>query len=108
LKICSFSDYGNLMVAKSAPEKEVGELPKHATVETSVSVVPPAESKSLDNVAAISKDTQLDFNISYEETPAVKSKYRHEFYQKLEEVVVTIFAMGIPAKNVSVDFGEQI
>lgn len=33
---------------------------------------------------------------------------RHEFYQKPEEVVVTIFAKGIPANNVSVDFGEQI
>ncbi|GMY07338.1 protein SGT1 homolog isoform X2 [Fagus crenata] len=37
-----------------------------------------------------------------------KPKYRHEFYQKPEEVVVTIFAKGIPANNVSVDFGEQI
>ncbi|KAM6586760.1 hypothetical protein CsatA_009365 [Cannabis sativa] len=40
-------------------------------------------------------------------TPA-KPKYRHEHYQKPEEVVVTIFAKGVPAKNVSVDFGEQI
>ncbi|KAA8533666.1 hypothetical protein F0562_031183 [Nyssa sinensis] len=32
----------------------------------------------------------------------------HEFYQKPEEVVVTIFAKGVPAKNVEVDFGEQI
>ncbi|GFP91342.1 protein sgt1 homolog [Phtheirospermum japonicum] len=37
-----------------------------------------------------------------------KPKYRHEFYQKPEEVVVTIFAKGIPANNVVVDFGEQI
>ncbi|KAL9268160.1 SGT1 homolog B-like protein [Drosera capensis] len=37
-----------------------------------------------------------------------KSKIRHEFYQKPEEVVVTIFAKGVPAKSVSVDFGEQI
>jgi hypothetical protein len=34
--------------------------------------------------------------------------YRHEFYQKPEEVVVTIFAKGIPADSVTVDFGEQI
>ncbi|KAJ6402300.1 hypothetical protein OIU84_014400 [Salix udensis] len=40
-------------------------------------------------------------------TPS-KSKYRHEFYQKPEEVVVTIFAKGIPASSVAVDFGEQI
>ncbi|KAL8519259.1 hypothetical protein ACS0TY_010267 [Phlomoides rotata] len=43
-------------------------------------------------------------------TPAssTKPKFRHEFYQKPEEVVVTVFAKGIPAKNVVVDFGEQI
>ncbi|KAI3471175.1 hypothetical protein Pfo_027838 [Paulownia fortunei] len=39
---------------------------------------------------------------------STKPKYRHEFYQKPEEVVVTIFAKGIPANNVVVDFGEQI
>ncbi|XP_055831521.1 protein SGT1 homolog A-like [Solanum dulcamara] len=88
--------------------EEAGELPKHATVETSASVVPPAESKSTDNVVAVPKDTQLAYGLSYEVTPAVKPKYRHEFYQKPEEVVVIIFAKGIPAENVSVDFGEQI
>ncbi|TQE06496.1 hypothetical protein C1H46_007867 [Malus baccata] len=36
----------------------------------------------------------------------VKPKYRPEFYQK-PEVVVTIFAEGISAKDVNVDFGEQ-
>ncbi|KAK4355468.1 hypothetical protein RND71_024439 [Anisodus tanguticus] len=88
--------------------EEAGELPNHATVETSASVVIPAESKSVDIVAAVPRDTQMAFNLSNEGTPAVKPKYRHEFYQKPEEVVVTIFAKGIPAKNVSVDFGEQI
>ncbi len=39
---------------------------------------------------------------------ASKPKYRHEFYQKPEEVVVTIFAKGVPERNVIVDFGEQI
>lgn len=38
----------------------------------------------------------------------LKPKFRHEFYQKPEEVVVTIFAKGIPAKSVTVDYGEQI
>lgn len=37
-----------------------------------------------------------------------KKNFRHEFYQKAEEVVVTIFAKGIPAENVAVDFGPQI
>lgn len=33
---------------------------------------------------------------------------RHEFFQKPEEVVVTIFAKNIPAQNIDVDYGEQI
>lgn len=42
-------------------------------------------------------------------TPApAKPKYRHEYYQKPEEVVVTVFAKGVPADRVSVNFGEQI
>uniref|UniRef100_A0A2P2LFI6 Chaperone binding protein n=1 Tax=Rhizophora mucronata TaxID=61149 RepID=A0A2P2LFI6_RHIMU len=40
-------------------------------------------------------------------TPS-KPKYRHEFFQKPEEVVVTIFAKGVPASSVVVDYGEQI
>ncbi|KAG7552738.1 Tetratricopeptide repeat [Arabidopsis thaliana x Arabidopsis arenosa] len=43
-------------------------------------------------------------------TPAAPAKpmFRHEFYQKPEEAVVTIFAKGIPKENVTVEFGEQI
>lgn len=33
---------------------------------------------------------------------------RDEYYQKPEEVVVTVFAKGIPANNVAVEFGEQM
>lgn len=39
---------------------------------------------------------------------SAKPRYRHEYFQKPEEVVLTIFAKGIPAKNVVVQFGEQI
>ncbi|XP_028123691.1 protein SGT1 homolog B-like [Camellia sinensis] len=42
------------------------------------------------------------------EFESVKPKYRHSYYQKPEEVVVTIFAKGVPAKNASINFGEQI
>ncbi|KAK4748631.1 hypothetical protein SAY87_015217 [Trapa incisa] len=46
-----------------------------------------------------------------EEVTAVvsaKPKFRHEFYQRQEEIVVTIFAKGVPEKDVTVDYGEQI
>lgn len=38
----------------------------------------------------------------------IRTKYRHEHYQKPEELIVTIFAKGIPGNNVTVEFGEQI
>ncbi|KAI4383143.1 hypothetical protein MLD38_009018 [Melastoma candidum] len=60
---------------------------------------------------AASKDSNQSLpKVPKPEAPisTVKPKYRHEFYQKPEEVVVTIFAKGIPASDVSVDFGEQI
>ncbi|KAF8013367.1 hypothetical protein BT93_I1265 [Corymbia citriodora subsp. variegata] len=38
----------------------------------------------------------------------VKPKFRHEFYQKPDEVVVTIFAKGIAPEDLLVEFGEQI
>ncbi|KAI3712539.1 hypothetical protein L1987_71097 [Smallanthus sonchifolius] len=56
------------------------------------------------------KDAEQVNSVSNEEaiTKPTNSKYRHEFYQKPEEVVVTIFAKGIPTESVSVNFGEQI
>ncbi|KAK2664161.1 hypothetical protein Ddye_002735 [Dipteronia dyeriana] len=39
---------------------------------------------------------------------SVKPKYRYEFYQKANEVVVTIFAKKIAATSVTIEFGEQI
>nr|GLL28195.1 protein SGT1 homolog [Ipomoea trifida] len=78
-------------------KEEAGE---QANVESStMNIAIPPESEGLGAAAAaIPKDVQA----------AAKPKYRHEFYQKPEEVVVTIFAKRIPAKSVSVDFGEQI
>lgn len=43
-----------------------------------------------------------------EEIEPTIPKYRHSYYQKPEEVVLTIFAKGIPANNVCVEFGQQI
>ncbi|KAL4592517.1 hypothetical protein LXL04_005515 [Taraxacum kok-saghyz] len=46
--------------------------------------------------------------LKIEEIEVNKPKYRHAFYQKPNEVVVTIFAKGIPAENVEITYGEQI
>ncbi|XP_042479401.1 protein SGT1 homolog [Macadamia integrifolia] len=60
----------------------------------------------------LSDGTVKDSSLSQKSQPTLvtpaKPKYRHEYYQKPEVVVVTIFAKGIPSKNVAVDFGEQI
>ncbi|PSS32365.1 hypothetical protein CEY00_Acc02664 [Actinidia chinensis var. chinensis] len=80
--------------------EENGELPNQS-LDTSANVaIPPASESTNENVRTI-KDAQLVVSLT-------KPKYRHEFYQKPEEVVVTIFAKGVPATSVSVDFGEQI
>ncbi|CAL4962557.1 unnamed protein product [Urochloa decumbens] len=40
--------------------------------------------------------------------PPSKPKYRHDFYNSATEVVLTIFAKGVPADCVVIDFGEQM
>lgn len=77
--------------------EEVAQLPKHVvdTAPTEVDTpitLPKAICKSSEGAAS----------------SHTKPKYRHEFYQKPEEVVVTVFAKGIPSDSVVVDFGEQI
>ncbi|KAL2527361.1 Protein SGT1B [Abeliophyllum distichum] len=77
--------------------EEAGEVPKQLPEEVPTSVTTP-------------NDVPPAINLSNQITTisSTKPKYRHEFYQKPEELVVTIFAKGIPADNVAVDFGEQI
>ena len=38
---------------------------------------------------------------------STKPKYRHEYYQKPNEVVVTVFAKGLSGDCVHIEFGEQ-
>ncbi|XP_050105409.1 disease resistance protein RUN1-like isoform X2 [Malus sylvestris] len=71
-------------------------------------VLPTASLENITENVIPAKDVQPASQPSNQVTVAsVKPKYRPEFYQKPEEVVVTIFAEGIPAKDVNVDFGEQ-
>ncbi|KAF7148614.1 hypothetical protein RHSIM_Rhsim03G0192600 [Rhododendron simsii] len=80
--------------------EENGEPPNQSSNQTESSVVTPAP-ELVDRNVETTKDAQLVASSS-------KAKYRHEFYQKPGEVVVTIFAKGIPATGVSVEFGEQL
>ncbi|OMO66901.1 Calcyclin-binding protein [Corchorus olitorius] len=77
--------------------EETGELPKQTVEEVTTNVEP-------------SKEVEPAKEVEPEPVPVVatpKPTYRHEFYQKPEEVVVTIFAKGIPRECVSVDYGLQ-
>ncbi|CAL5364434.1 unnamed protein product [Camellia sinensis] len=80
-------------------EEENGEVPSQSLDQTSTSVAVPS-SELMDKTVGI---TKVDLPMV-----SIKPKYRHEFYQKPEEVVVTVFAKGVPAESVSIEFGEQI
>ncbi|XP_020966967.1 protein SGT1 homolog B isoform X3 [Arachis ipaensis] len=75
--------------------------------ESDVTPIIPEKHTTTRGVSA--KELEQVNDVSQQMTIAVaKPKYRHEFYQKPDEVVVTIFAKGIPRDSVTVDFGEQI
>ncbi|KAE8719719.1 Protein SGT1-like protein [Hibiscus syriacus] len=77
--------------------EEQVELPKQVLKEVATNGVPQKEVEPV-------KDVPVQMA-----TNAVPAKeVKHSFYQKPEEVVVTIFAKGIPRECVKVDYGEQI
>ncbi|KAK8657231.1 hypothetical protein V6N13_035482 [Hibiscus sabdariffa] len=76
---------------------ETGELPMQTQEEVTTNVVP---------VKELSSDKGLPGPVTV--AAQAKPSYRHEFFQKPEEVVVTIFAKGIPRECVEVNYGEQI
>ncbi|XP_023740395.1 protein SGT1 homolog B [Lactuca sativa] len=86
--------------------EENGELTTQSSDVTSVT----SNSHQPEKTDANTKDAEEEKNISSQviTTTPPKPKYRHEFYQKPEEVVVTIFAKGIAANRVYINYGEQI
>ncbi|KAH9646763.1 SGT1 disease resistance protein 1-like [Citrus sinensis] len=89
--------------------EETGELQKQPLETGPTNVVSTNNVQPATNISS-TEDVETVMDVSNEAAMAApaRPKYRHEFYQKPEEVVVTVFAKGIPAKNVTVDFGEQI
>ncbi|KAL3521576.1 hypothetical protein ACH5RR_019725 [Cinchona calisaya] len=80
--------------------EEIGMLPKQSTEAPKVVDKSAATLEVAEPASSVSKQTTT--------LSSAKPKYRHEFFQKPDQVVVTIFAKGVPAKNVAVEFGEQI
>ncbi|KAJ4954591.1 hypothetical protein NE237_011374 [Protea cynaroides] len=85
--------------------EEAGDIPKQSTQNTPPSSATPV---GLDLSSGTVKESFLSQKSQPTLGTSAKPKYRHEYYQKPELVVVTIFAKGIPSKNVTVDFGKQI
>ncbi|KAL5222104.1 hypothetical protein ABZP36_026817 [Zizania latifolia] len=79
--------------ASQAPVKKVEVGPATPSVAATV--------EEKDDVASM-EDTQPTV-----EVPS-KPKYRHDYYNSATEVVLTIFAKGVSADNVVIDFGEQM
>ncbi|XP_031504361.1 protein SGT1 homolog A-like isoform X3 [Nymphaea colorata] len=53
-------------------------------------------------------DVRHGYNHTSSEVSVPKPKYRHEYYQKPDQVVLTIFAKGISSEYIKIDFGEQL
>nr|XP_010925825.1 protein SGT1 homolog isoform X2 [Elaeis guineensis] len=85
--------------------EETIDLPKKVMLN-----VPPSTMSSSSNISTeIAKDSDSSKDASCQSTAMPsKLKYRHDYYNSSTEVVLTIFAKGIAAKNVSVEFGEQM
>ncbi|XP_043714948.1 protein SGT1 homolog B-like [Telopea speciosissima] len=85
-------------------QTEAREMPTGSWQPTVPSAVTPVGSHLSDGTV---NDSSLSQNSQPTLVTPAKPKYRHEYYQKPEAVVVTIFAKGIPSKNVAVEFGVQ-
>lgn len=84
-------------------EKCIAEETNNLSKTTTHDVPPSALSPSVG-----SHSSEAAAAVTVKDTEPAKPKYRHEYYQKPDEVVVTIFVKGSASKKVSVDFGEQI
>ncbi|KAL5560475.1 hypothetical protein UlMin_036686 [Ulmus minor] len=69
---------------------ETGELTKHSIDSTST---PNVSTKEVQPVETVNDQP------NHVTVPPTKPKYKHDFYQKPEEVVLTIFAKGKPTKQ---------
>ncbi|CAM0881773.1 unnamed protein product [Alopecurus aequalis] len=73
--------------------------------------VAPAAPSGSTTVAPASEDKEDGASMENAEQTVevpIKPKYRHDYYNSTSEVVLTIFAKGVPADSVVVDFGEQM
>ncbi|KAK8938491.1 hypothetical protein KSP39_PZI011566 [Platanthera zijinensis] len=85
--------------------EETKGLSKNAMLSSSQSFSSPSD---IDVEIANSDQPQYDVCCHSQESVQSKPKFRHDYYNTPTEMVLTIFAKGIPPQNVHVEFGEQI
>ncbi|CAL4951389.1 unnamed protein product [Urochloa decumbens] len=85
----------------------------HLIKEIDAKAPKPMETAAAAAPAPAEKPLPMETEVSSAAAPVpapaeMKPKYRHDFYNSAAEVVVTVFAKGVAAEHVAVDFGEQL
>ncbi|CAA2964037.1 Suppressor of G2 allele of skp1 [Olea europaea subsp. europaea] len=88
--------------------EEAGEVLKQSVDEGPSNVTSRSELLGQGSVTLSDASGAISLSNEGAAVSSTKLKYKHEYYQKPEEIVVTIFAKRVPEKNIVVDFGEQI
>lgn len=80
--------------------EESGDLPELQSVEEVLPIVHQLSNKTVGAVRDVCTQVKA--------VTLAKPKYRHDYFQEADRVVLTIYSRGIPATSAVVDFGEQI
>ena len=102
LKTCETGDTGAVVTVTELPEVEVPKLETVQKSEKQAEMTPDETSTThgptVNETAAVKKEEGV-------QTPA--SKIRHEWYQTAENVIVTLFAKGVPKDKATVEIQRQ-
>ncbi|KAK3163844.1 hypothetical protein QOZ80_1AG0009090 [Eleusine coracana subsp. coracana] len=98
---------GQYAAARAAAESGAALAPGDARFATLIKEIDAkAPPKPVDDVTAAAVEEPVTTTTTAMDVDS-KPKYRHDYYNSASEVVVTVFAKGVAAENVSVEFGEQ-
>lgn len=102
LKACEGSDERAVVTVVELPEVDLPKVEEAKKVEKKAEVTPD-ETSATDG--AMGKETTAERREEGVQTPA--NKIRHEWYQTAENVIVTLFAKGVPKDKATVEIQRQ-
>lgn len=102
LKACEDGDERAVVNVVELPEVDLPKLDEAKKIERKTEVT--AEETTTTN-GAVAKDTTTEKKEEGMQTPAYK--IRHEWYQTTENVIVTLFAKGVPKDKATVEIQRQ-